>query len=691
MRLPPKAGLKALLAGLFFVVAVQTLFSSCETNVVFHTKQVKWDKLYVVSAVPMIKSGMKEDGSTDYKPFCRSITDDAEGLTFKVLFKGSIKKGTPDRDQSIKPGDFVDNTEIEEEKVTSGLFEFNLKCLEPYPDHDLFACSGEGAMSGGKMEEWTADFHRYHQADASNDSNVAVAVLIDMSGSMIGLVDPLDLKEDHPDAISMKLTDAGFSKNGTDPGGFRYAAVESLIDTLNASDPLIVAGFRENSVKVICYLPGDPEAEKEKLLKECFGTNRDLVTGPMDPSEPNSSSKLDSFKGEEKGRSSLWTAVEEFYQYMKTAPPAQKAGLRHILVITDGPDTCSTSPDLNTSSGECLQTNTSYETVRDMIEEQEWEDRIPIHFVQMEAKGYKDRDPRQMEIACLTGGHFTFFNTADIPHENLGEVLKSILRRIRFTFRGHWRFNVVLGSVKKGNPPEVGHVYGLSGTGKVLPGEEGMLVKQEDVYTFSSGTEAGGSNADGRVAFRKECDPANYNCPEDEKAGECATRTFWCDEETLVCRSTEEWVENGTEGGCKSDDAKIWVTVETKVGESTTTENKDVTLKSIPTVCCKGICTPPRPPEVPQEITHPGSMVQACFWYEGEWGKNEEGQWVQNAKLKNKSGCPTWNELEDHLQYENKGDLQYPGDWDCTGDNCYPPPGAGGDAEPEEEEEEEGE
>jgi len=35
------------------------------------------------------------------------------------------------------------------------------------------------------------------------------------------------------------------------------------------------------------------------------------------------------------------------------------------------------------------------------------------------------------------------------------------------------------------------------------------------------------------------------------------------------------------------------VTVETMVDETTETENKEVTLKSIPTVCCKGVCTPP--------------------------------------------------------------------------------------------------
>ena len=686
MRVPPKIGLKAVFAGLLFVFSVQVLLASCETNVVFHTKQVKWDQLYVISTVPEanVVTGVVDGVPTfELEPMCSTITDDPDGLQFSVLFQGSIKKGS-DKDQSIKPGDFLDNTEVLADRVTSSRFEFSLDCLEPYPDDNLFECSGEDAIKGGVMEEFSVDFHRYDEEDANNESDIAVAILIDMSGSMIGLVDPIDKREDDADSVAAKLAGLpSFIQNATDPGSVRYAAIESVIDTLNTGDSLVVVAFKENSIKVICKSPTGEE-EAEQLWKECFGTNRQYVVGPLDPDVPDSQSVLDSFRGDEEGRTPLWSALNWTYDMMRDqSDKSQSADLRHILVITDGPDTCGDSTDLNQCSNTCLQTADGYGSFLTKLD-QDPDQVIPVHFVQMEAQGYPERDPRQMEVACLTGGHYAFINTSVITTENLLEVMRQTLRRIRFTFRGYWRFHVALGSVKKANKPKVGYVYGVAGGGKVLPLDDQMLVAQEDIFSFASGTASGGTNVDRRVAFRKECDPADHECPADSKEDSCTTRTWWCDEQTLTCKSTLEWQENGTETGCGKQTATINLTIQYPKENKIADEYDLVELKGVPTVCCKGRCQPPRAPDLPDDIKQPDGVLQACVYYTSDWrwlqweDENEQAKegWVITATVKDKTDCKPVSEVIAAFKAGNLGESTYPEDWDCGGDNCYPPPGA---------------
>jgi hypothetical protein len=37
--------------------------------------------------------------------------------------------------------------------------------------------------------------------------------------------------------------------------------------------------------------------------------------------------------------------------------------------------------------------------------------RIKIHFIQFESKGHQGRDPRQVEVNCVTDGHYQFVSS----------------------------------------------------------------------------------------------------------------------------------------------------------------------------------------------------------------------------------------------------------------------------------------
>ncbi len=694
MKVAPRKGSFSLSGG-FLLLTVYAVLAGCDATAILYVDQVKWDSLYVLSSVPMKMGG--EDGSgAAYSSMCRDVANDPAGVQFNMLFQGTQKKGdSADRDMSIKPGDFVDNKFIESERVTPKLFSLNLTCMEPYPDEDLYSCNGP---VGGPVDIQSIDFHSYFKPELDNKGTVALAILIDMSGSMKGLVDPVPpYAEDNFANVSSKLSGVDYGKNASDSGGARFAAVEALIRNMNDEDPVVVFAFSESKFDMVCTLPSAPDADLATKMRECFGNNRDLILG-----NGGGFSALDSIKGEEKGRTPLWYAVDVAYRYLQgdkaywvdengkplgSLPGAlTKAAYKHIVVVGDGPDTCGPSTDLNQCSNQCLSYNTSFDTVRQFIEAQEPADRIPVHFVQMESKGYTERDPRQQEVACATGGQYMFVNSQDIPKANLQDVLGKSLMRIRYTFRGYWRATVNLATMKKGNDPKVGYVYALQGDGKVLPGTDKLLVSKEDLFAFKVGTidvEGEESFADRRVSVRKECDPGKDTCPADEPFNQCSTQQWWCDSQTLTCKSTLSWLENGDKSSCGAQTVYIKVQVETKTGSGTQTDTKTVELAGVPTVCCQGNCAPPLPPEVPDEVAKPEGLAAACFFYDEGKGWTRENpddptsKWVYWATLKVKAevGC-TWENLQPNLKYANVADLSYPDDWDCGGKNCFPPPGA---------------
>ncbi|MBM4354378.1 MAG: hypothetical protein FJ109_11380 [Deltaproteobacteria bacterium] len=650
---------------------------------------LKWDSMFVLSGNLTRSTGE----AVAFEPACRLNGEVPDRLSFNVLFQGTQRKDDgSDRDLSIRPGDRLAGRILDEALVTPDLFKLQFSCIEPLPEEDLYAC--EGTVDPASQLE-SVGFYSYGKPEVDNEGPLALAILVDMSGSMKGLADP---EPPYAEAsftdLAPKLSGVDFAMNATDPGYARLAAVEALVRNMDDDDAVIMLSFNENKVDVVCELPDAPDAALDVKLEDCLSTNRNLILG----NAGRAFSALDWIKGEEKGRTPLWHAVDLAYRYMQgdstvrgngngeaIAPPKALTGAayRHIVVVDDGPDTCAPSSDLNQCSAPCIEYNTSFETLRDHIESQQPEERIPVHFLQMQAKGYPDRDPRQQEIACLTGGQYAFVNTWDISKALLRDVLAETLLRIRYTFRGYWRFVVATPVLAQPGAAKPGYEHVLAGWGWVHPGPDEVLVSNEDGFDFEPGSpDAGGDGpfSDGRIAFRIDCDPLKDACPTDETPGACAQTKWWCDEQTLTCRGAEAWAANGDKSSCADKTVLIRVQVQTTPGTGTQTDIKTVEIAGVPTVCCTGACMPPRPPQVPAEVAKPEGLAVACFYYDEGRGWTHEvsddpnSKWVYWATLKlgYDVGC-TWENLEPHLKYSDTAGLSYPDDWDCGGQNCFPP------------------
>lgn len=68
-----------------------------------------------------------------------------------------------------------------------------------------------------------------------------------------------------------------------------------------------------------------------------------------------------------------------------------------------------------------------------------------MHFVQFESKGYRGRDERQVEAACLTGGHYQFINNVDmllLSPSGFQESLNAAIDNVRFALMGFWQLAI---------------------------------------------------------------------------------------------------------------------------------------------------------------------------------------------------------------------------------------------------------
>ena len=686
-------------------LAVTLLFlgvsqSGCDSTASLYLSEVQFSELYVLSAVPMKK--VSEDGEVKYVPLCRMQDEAADGVILRVLLKGTQAKEGTDLDQSIRPGDRIDLQEVTEAKISAARFELSFSCIEqelpgfaqcttssdcdageicdPSPGKGFCVDGIQSCYSGINTGDVQISHVGFKAFTPNRGENVGVAILVDMSGSNKGFVKPYppyyEVNNEDPSGINEDVF-SDFSSRASDLNGTRMNAVKTIIENLNSDDRFIVFGYREYGIDVICELPGDPDADNDAKKDSCYGSSKSLVLGT------GSFGPLDDYKTEVGGRSPLWTAVDQVYDYMANNPRTQGTQYKHIVVINDGPDTCSESSSLDQCSGSCAQFSTPFETVLSTVEAVDYEHRIPVHFIQYQAKGYPDRDPRQQEIACLTGGHHMFINSGEFDSTNLTNVFQDTARLVRYTFGGYWEFAIEMTKLGEDSSLPPGWNYGLAGSGKLLSLTDSFLV-QENYQIDSDKTFAiANDSVDRRVSLRKDC-KSDGDCPANEDAGVCTTRVWWCDDEALECNSAVEWSDNGTGGtACGTVDAVVRVQIRDLTG-SAGTETKEVSLGDLPSFCCNGACMPPMPPVVPNDLAKNGGTV--CFEYDNEKGwifDEDQQEWVYWAELYSQAGCPQFTEVKPAIAFgvnENPtiGELNWDDHWDCPDrQNCFPPPGAG--------------
>ena len=343
---------------------------------------------------------------------------------------------------------------------------------------------------------------------ANKNESVAVALLIDHSGSMVGQVDPTNFFEVKTLAGSAPISER------TDKFGHRFvAAGTSLIANLNASDKLIAWTFNEKGLRLACSAITDnanePLTADEQL---CFTSQHSLYYNDID----GTGGITDTNNESTQGRTPLWRAVQHAWDFLDDNAPGQA---KHIVVMTDSPDTCSDAGDWWIQDEPCQGgngTKVSYADFKSTVDATLPDSRIPVSFIQVQSKGYLSPDPAQMEAACLTGGTFQWINNMEYAQdgETLSRELKKAFENVRDTLSGVWHLDadvLVLSNqdyIKSGQVAALDGQMTLSGT-NLLPTTATVQFKKN----------LAANDPDTRLLVRTACQ-SNEDCP----GGECTGR-----------------------------------------------------------------------------------------------------------------------------------------------------------------------
>ena len=519
--------------------------SACDNNATITPNPLLYKEAQIVGAYPARQVG------GEWERVCGA--GEPDGFLLNVAFlsfgrdENASDPGATDRDRSVRPGDVVNALVVEggnkeDINFTSiGNVGVTLDCIDPVPDADNLASLVGHSCQGSAG---TADLSdaAYLEFGKQRRDGHNVMILVDESGSIKGLVSDGDFIEGAAGDISVT---SDFQQVASDYNQIRRTTVTRLLSTLNAEDRVGILAFGEGvapsgRLKVPCT---EASGVIEEDLDACFGTNRDLW---------NLSSLTTN-----QGRSNLWEATGAAWDYLLDRDDRTRTN--HIIVITDGPDTCAQGEMVANCQTPCNQDG--YHTVFERIEANEGDPNalpIHLHFVQFESKGYRDRDARQVEAACLTEGHYQFINNVDmatLSPASFEESLNTAVDNVRFSLMGFWQFAVEsFGYANDSAPPNGslrGSLYGLSGTMTLT--QHTNLVSQDKIYPFGIGEGAQASQAtnwDRRPTLRKPCTGPS-DCAGAPASSETECHVV-CSAETMTCPAGAQGIDLPSSAECTS-------------------------------------------------------------------------------------------------------------------------------------------
>ncbi len=540
----------------------------CDNNATFFKITLPFKEIRVISAVPA------QDVAGTYEPMCGlasgAATSAPDGFLLGVAFV-SNERNDSDRDESLRPGDRVNDRTVQGGKSfdidleNTSLVNVELSCLEPMSTETAVPDDTLGLGCAQERPDATTKSAGYLPFTASRPlpelvgEGHNVLVLVDESGSTAGLVDTtIGYKE----ASTGTFSPAGsFKDDASDFTNYRHTAVKTFIGRLNTNDRLGVLAFGQGlptseGMVVPCSLAESADTTAD--LETCFGTNHGLWT------DGDPIGKLGAGKT---GRSNLWSAVDTAYDFLKVRSGEQVARSNHIIVVTDGPETCDSNSLTFAGCGQSPCGTARFSEVLDKIDA----DRstgafnVQIHFVQFESKGYQGRDPRQMEVSCLTNGHYQYINTEDMPRESTDilDALTTALSNVRFSLQGYWRLAVnvplLAGTAPLPLGTPAGDLYAFSGTVRVdedaglipTPASTTNLSKLTQQFGVGLGTGASGAQQwDRRPVIRKVCSaPTDCNGSSNDET----TCHVVCSQETFLCPGANVGVDRPNQTPCTLD------------------------------------------------------------------------------------------------------------------------------------------
>lgn len=352
-----------------------------------------------------------------------------------------------------------------------------------------------------------------------------IVVIIDQSGSTLGLVDAARGFREAP--VGTFAVPGEFAELASDRAGIRVAMAGYVARRLAPTDELCVIGAAEAGL-IVPNTEGAGIATDEILAGCLDGGDHDrwlLAAGV---------GQLASGGG---GRAPLWSAVDAAWDVLLAH--AAPGVTDQILVIDDGPDTCS-GEELTSCEPTCVGA-VGVDRILSRLEAA-GEAKPRIDFIQLQAIGYPSRDPRQLAVACQSGGQYLFLDHPPGVSEGAIATLLAQLNdgvaAVTASWDGVWRFGIELPEVGNGaalpggTPP--GALYALRG--ELVLGAASELVRGEQRYPIGIVPVGGEAPAtatwDRRLVFRKACGGA-ADC---ETGGEPAVSCLIaCSAETLLC------------------------------------------------------------------------------------------------------------------------------------------------------------
>ncbi len=441
-----------------------------------------------VCGAPLLDTnGQPPVGDADGQPVVEPAPADANGFEVTANFMSSslVKPAcASDSDNSIKEGELVNLTRVQTTTpatVTVGNFEFDARCVASQTD--LSGCTDAAVPLQASSVVYKNIVNRCDPGNVQG-TLVNVALVMDNSGSMKGNVDKNTLKEDaegYYQPSTPPLTNVA-----SDWSGLRFNASTSFIDSLNANDRIVGYLFDENGPSIassdsyVCDGSGNPSFDGAACRPDNPSSCPAPGTCDQDPTQTNDSYKIaladaeclafgsnsgkrldlengiDLKRNTATGRASLWKTIDNAFSFLAgggaNCPDGSFGALNgmHIVVVTDGPDTCVDSDDFSytslkdPTSGKCRTKCATADATWKALVLRMAKARYPVHvhFIQFQAPGYKDPDPRMMEMACRTDGTYQFINSENFnksASSGFSDALARAVNRVRNGLSGTWR------------------------------------------------------------------------------------------------------------------------------------------------------------------------------------------------------------------------------------------------------------
>jgi hypothetical protein len=495
-----------------------------------------------------------------------------------------------DSDLSVHEGDRIDFQTVTatgaKATLTADEVQLTLACeARPHVPGDPSPCPETAQQIPGAALHYAGWTGRCDAEDMTTRLNVAV--LVDDSGSISGLVDrnPPYLEEPDVDIeYPMPITKA----HESDPYDARLVAAWQFVDSLTLGhDRTIAYSFGEkNNVNVACSNGAtcsdgprnglmclfSEDCSGGECIPDASGESNYFSTWPISGPHPSREAGcfgshaenrkyielgLELMKNNGGGRAPLWQAVYQAYDFFQRSP-SQGGGKvnapRAIVVLTDGPDTCTYSDDFNfrdlTWSGtglpycriQCTESEYDFLKLRNLLwtgdnngdgvqdydkprnqcasgenhgnactTDTDCPDSfchrvwpVPIHVVQFQSPAHLNPDARLQEIACRSGGTFQFLNSEQYDKSKASDYnqIAVAMARVRHTLAGSWRAGFLLPDLATQAP--LGQMVALEGavqfTSAKLPSLTALTAQSGGAGQFARMVAA-----DGRLLMRRAC------------------------------------------------------------------------------------------------------------------------------------------------------------------------------------------